>query len=156
QVKEAIAVVVSDADAGGERTDGVVDLGLERAVAIAEHYVDAGGEAVGGDQVEKAIAVQINGSNSADGLGLAIEEDAGLVGAIAVAEQESDFVEIADGNIELAIAVKVGSHDRAWRGTAAGSQLRPEGTVAPAHQGADGVVAISDDHIELAIRVQIA
>ena len=55
---------------------GVVDLGLEGAVAVAEEDADGAGAVVGGDEVELAVVVEVGGGHAAGRVARG-EDDAG-------------------------------------------------------------------------------
>ena len=113
QVDMAVAGEVARHDGVWVRPDRVSDLGLERAVAIAQQHRHRRVVVhVGDGQVEMAIAGEVTRHDAVgsrpDRVG-----DLGLERPVAIAQQHrhsaAEFV--GDGQVEMAVAVEVARHD---------------------------------------------
>ena len=99
--------------ASGYEPHRVGDLGLERAVAVAQQHRHVVVEPVGDGQVGAAVAGEV-ARHEGVGLGPHRVGDLGLERAVAVAQQHRHVVVagVGDGQVGAAVAVEVARHDR--------------------------------------------
>ena len=103
QVEVAVAGEVPRHDGDRVRPDRVGDLGLERAVAVAQQHRDRRRDrSVGDGQVEVAVAVEVP-RHDRDRARPHRVGDLGLERAVAVAQQDGDVVgaAVGDGQVEV-------------------------------------------------------
>src|SRR5262245_9832417 len=161
-VDDPVGVHVGHGQPGQSEAGGETLLSLEGPVAVAEVNRDivrgeiAGG-AVGGDEVELAVPVQVGDGDGQRKLA-GRDADLGLEGPIPVAEEDRDVVgpEVGDHQVELAVAVQVGHDDGARLVTDDKALLGLEGPVTIPEQDRDVVaVDVRGDHVGDAVAIQI-
>ncbi len=159
EVEAAVAVEVPGHDRVRARPDRVGDLGLERAVAVAQQHRHVLSLLVGDGEVEVAVAGEVPGH---DRVGL--DPTALLLGLSgwkvpSPLPSNTDTVSsavVGDGEVEVAVAGEIAGHDRVGCRPDRVSDLGLERAVAVAQQHRHRVAAyVGDGEVEVAVAVEI-
>ena len=141
-IEVAVAIEIGEREVIGQAAGDVCAAGAEGAVAIAEADGEAVCAGVGDGEVEFAIAVEIGEGEVVRSAGTGIAGDGLMERAVAIPGEEDQgsgaglIVQLAEGEIELAIAIEIRRDD----GEAAGG--------GEAGGGAEGAVAVAEQEIE--------